>query len=1055
MKPKRYQLANLSSRLPLATLFIAVSLSALPASAADLTWDGSSGTYNTPASWSGGAVPGTGDKAFINGGSVTMGTADPDWTINGGLSLGGTGAFAQSDKVLSTTGEIWIGQGTGSTASYTLSGGTLNVSNWLAVGRASGNGTLNITGGILNKNAGGNFVIASGQNAAGTIEHSGGTLNNTASETWLTESSNLPGGSGNGSGVGIYNLSGSAQANLGILYLTRSGNGSGTFNLNGGTLAVSRIGKHGDGGAANGVFNFNGGTLRARQNEGNFLAGINAANIKAGGAVIDSNGFAITIAQNLLSDATGGADTLIKRGLGALTLSGTNTFAGTITVEQGALVGRKTASLPGWNVANHITVQSGGALGGTLGGSGGGDTMSQADFETLLSSANMLAGSSVAIDTSNGSHTYATDIAALPTGLGTAVGLHKTGGNDLTINMDGQTFTGAIATHGGRLFLSNSTDRTYSAPFSGAGNLTLSGNGNKTVTSFSTNIGSFNLEGTGTLNLPSSGLTTNGNFVTNGGQVRLNGGTLTVGGETQIGQGAGVNSTITVAAGDAVVANSWFTIGRGGGTGTLEFTGGTITKQGNNNSMVGARDGGASTGIVNQTGGDLNVVTGEFWIGQNGNDNSTPANKATGTYNLSNGTVTLNNWLAIGREGGNGTLNISGGTFTKQGANHIEIGGTGTNGSTGLINQIGGTFNALTGETRIGLSAAGSGTYTISGGNANLGIVKLSHANNGKATINLNGGTMTVQKIEKTTAGNGAVNFNGGVLRAKDTEAAFLNGITAANVQAGGARIDSNGFNITVGQALVGSAGDGGLTKIGNGILTLSGTNTYTGATQIQGGTLALAPSGSINTSTSINVGAGATFDVSSSGMTLLPTQTLSGSGTVVGGMSIAGTLSPGSSPGTLSTGDQSWENGGNYNFQMQNAGGTAGTAWDLVAISGVLDLSGLDANGFNINLWTLFSSGPDVNGNAAGFDAAQNYSWNIATATGGISGFDADDFVINVGAANGAGGWSNPINGGEFTVTTSGNNLVLNFTAVPEPSSMLLIGLSGLALTMRRRRNA
>ncbi len=54
------------------------------------------------------------------------------------------------------------------------------------------------------------------------------------------------------------------------------------------------------------------------------------------------------------------------------------------------------------------------------------------------------------------------------------------------------------------------------------------------------------------------------------------------------------------------------------------------------------------------------------------------------------------------------------------------------------------------------------------------------------------------------------------------------------------------------------------LTKQGTGIFTLSGTNTYTGATTINGGTLALTGTGSIATSSGVNVAnAAGTFDIS------------------------------------------------------------------------------------------------------------------------------------------------------------------------------------------------
>ena len=58
-------------------------------------------------------------------------------------------------------------------------------------------------------------------------------------------------------------------------------------------------------------------------------------------------------------------------------------------------------------------------------------------------------------------------------------------------------------------------------------------------------------------------------------------------------------------------------------------------------------------------------------------------------------------------------------------------------------------------------------------------------------------------------------------------------------------------------------SGPGGLSITSRGSATLSGTNTYTGATSISGGLLALVGSGSIATSSGVDVSAGGTFDIS------------------------------------------------------------------------------------------------------------------------------------------------------------------------------------------------
>ena len=108
-------------------------------------------------------------------------------------------------------------------------------------------------------------------------------------------------------------------------------------------------------------------------------------------------------------------------------------------------------------------------------------------------------------------------------------------------------------------------------------------------------------------------------------------------------------------------------------------------------------------------------------------------------------------------------------------------------------------------------------------------------------TVNLNGGTLFTTNVNQNLGGtNGAsfFNFNGGTLKASGSHSAFMNGLTMATVQSGGAVIDDSGFNLTIGQALLDGGGGGGLTKLGTGVLTLTGTNTCTGPTAVTAGKL-------------------------------------------------------------------------------------------------------------------------------------------------------------------------------------------------------------------------
>jgi fibronectin-binding autotransporter adhesin len=196
-------------------------------------------------------------------------------------------------------------------------------------------------------------------------------------------------------------------------------------------------------------------------------------------------------------------------------------------------------------------------------------------------------------------------------------------------------------------------------------------------------------------------------------------------------------------------------------------------------------------------------------------------------------------------------------------------------------------LNSTTGNatTRLTLNA---GLIRVSNLNAGLRLSSGNSNGNQTATFNLNGGVITVARVYETTASAPAIstfNFNGGTLQALATTAngaTFLNGLDAANVKTGGAVIDTNGANITVGQALIaeldggGNSTGGGLTKIANGTLTLTGNNTYTGNTTASAGTLAIsAPYSALSATT---LASGARLQITSGpSASVLPALTLQG----------------------------------------------------------------------------------------------------------------------------------------------------------------------------------
>jgi hypothetical protein len=130
------------------------------------------------------------------------------------------------------------------------------------------------------------------------------------------------------------------------------------------------------------------------------------------------------------------------------------------------------------------------------------------------------------------------------------------------------------------------------------------------------------------------------------------------------------------------------------------------------------------------------------------------------------------------------------------------------------------------------------------------------------------------------------------------------------------------------------------------------------------------------------------------------------------------------------------------------NATGTPGTDYSFINAGGSLDLTGLSSSSqFFIQPVTI-DPATHFQG-MANFSASSTYSWTMLTAAGGITGFSSADFIVDVES------FANPVGSGMFYVSQSGNDLVLNFTPVPEPSTwaMIACGAGGLAFLAWRRR--
>jgi autotransporter-associated beta strand protein len=832
------------------------------------------------------------------------------------------------------------------------------------------------------------------------------------------------------------NASGSSavvMAGSGALVLnTANGYNGGTYLLNG-TLCVNDPAALGSGPltiCGGGLDNSGAGAVIVSTNNpqawnGSFaFVGTRALDLGTGPVSLGNN---VTVTVNASGLTVGGAISgpysLTKAGAGTLTLGGGNAYSGGTVL-----------------LAGRLNVDNPQALGGGMFTVGGTSTIDNSTAGPLtLSTDNPQAW--------NADFTFA-------------------GTQDLNLG------NGVITLGGNRTVTVKAKTLTVGGPIGGTCTLTKAGGGTLSLSGASDNTGLLANVTAGTLLLAKA---SSANVHAVGGSLSINGGTVRLGGSG----GDQIPDTVNVCVASGAFDNNGLTetigslyVGCGGATGTSGYTSlssGALSSTATN--WYGIVVGSTGTGVVNQTGGTFNVATG-IAVGESGN--------GFGVFNLSGGTTTINTnntaWtFNLGPNPGIGVLTVKGsgqlnapatnitmGAYTSASTSIINLGGVGSGGgiintasifnqwATGIVNFHGGTLQA---NTDTGVD---NGWYN-GGHNTGFLVSTTNYVYGEGAVIDTNGHNITISTALQTPTGKGltsvavsaggsgyigapAVQISGGggtgatAYATVDSSSGAVTGIVITNPGVGYTGtptvtlVGGGGSGATINTRAITTApnSSGGLTKLGTGTLTLSGASTYTGNTIVSAGTLEVANTiGSATGSGAVTVNSGAA---------------LTGSGIIGGPVTVAGTLTPGSSPGILTVNNQVTFQPGST-FDAEVFGLTAGTGYDELTTTGPVSLAGSLALTFG----SFTPTGDDIlfliNNTGSGATTG-TFQYADHAEIGTFNGFN---WYITYEANNAA-----------TPSLSGGNDVAIYSESVPEPSTLALLvtGLLGSWAVIRSQRN-
>jgi autotransporter-associated beta strand protein len=1006
-----------SSTTTTLTLNTALGTNADPQSAVDFTVSGgrnSNVQVNASQVWAGTTTVNSG--SFITANGVTL--ASSALVVAGGtVASTSANTFADTATLTVNSGRFSIG-GSDTVASLAGSGGTVDIASGATLtagnaGSTSYAGSITGSGGFT-KVGSGTFTLSAASSYTGTTTVSAGQLS-LGGANLLADTSAVTGSAGAVLALGgnetIGSLAGSLDVALGSSTLTVGGDGQSTT-YSGGLSGSGGLTKVGSGtftlsaaSSYTGPTTVSAGQLSLAA--ANLLSDSSAVTGSAGAVLaLGGNETIASLAGSLdvalgsstltvggngqsttYSGGMSGAGGLTKVGSGTFTLQGNNSYNGGTLVSAGRLVGT-TSSLQG-AITNNAAVEFAQATSGTYAGSmtGSGVLTKSGAGALLLTGSNGFSGGA------------ALNAGTLAVGSANALGS-----------------SGVISFGGGTLQYSASNATDYSGRFSNAAgqlySIDTNGQDVTLATALTSSGGSLTKLGPGTLVL-----TGNNTFA---GTTTISQGTLQVGNGATAGNLPGPRAI--GAAARLLISNTaysnvgWSTIT---GSGTLELDGGSAY---GNWGSVALPSGFTGTLQVDNAG--RFDVSGTSALG-----NASAVTIQSGAQMLVNGfSATFSQALSIAGFGSEPNWNYGALRSIRNGT--VFTGPVTLTGNAGLFtqNDIGVSSMTLSGNIVDGGAGYGltirsddiNNPITLSGSNSFSGDTLVT-----KGVFNI-GGRFALAGSTLDTSGAGSF-----ALTAAGTNTYVLGGLKGSKAFAMGANsleVGGNGQSTTYSGILSGS---GGFSKVGAGTLTLSGSNSSTGLTSVNAGGLKL--NGSI-----------------AGGLNVAAIAALSGTGTVGGSATIAGTHSPGNSPGTQTfNGGLTYEAGALVNWELiANTTGTAGVNYDQIIMpTGNLTFSG------STTLALAFNS-PDSSVNWSDSFWNVNRAWMVYDLSGGTTASFSNLF-LGGSLLDSVGNPLSPNERGYFTTSLSGQDVMLNFVAVPEPATwaMALTGLVCGGWMLRRRR--